>query len=150
MKKNNNERIDKKSISADFNSAAFLKGLTIPLLVAGVAVIVIQGWLIMGRDSNSSNNQDQGNDEFQTVRVEVNARGYKPGTLYARKGIPVKWIVDVTEPSGCLSSIAMPEYGINSRLQPGENVFRFTPSRTGIIEFSCGMQMVWGKFVIVE
>jgi plastocyanin domain-containing protein len=42
----------------------------------------------------------------------------------------------------------MPDYNIRKSLQYGENIIEFTPAQTGIIRFSCWMQMVWGKFIV--
>jgi copper ion binding protein len=85
---------------------------------------------------------------FQTVRMSVTSRGYEPNTLQIKKGIPVRWIIEGKELSGCTNEIILPEYNIRKRLQPGENVIEFTPTREGVIRFSCWMRMVWGKFVV--
>jgi copper ion binding protein len=85
---------------------------------------------------------------FQTVRMAVTSRGYEPNTLQIKKGIPVRWIIDGKELSRCTNEILLPEYNIRQKLQPGENVIEFTPTREGVIRFSCWMKMVWGKFVV--
>lgn len=85
---------------------------------------------------------------FQTVTMSVTSRGYEPNTLQIKKGIPVRWIIEGKELSGCTNEIILPEYNIRKRLQPGENVIEFTPTREGVIRFSCWMRMVWGKFVV--
>jgi len=91
------------------------------------------------------------NDEnAQIIQMNLTRNGYEPNTLYAKKSIPVKWIINVQEISGCTSQIIMPEYNIKKNLQKGENIIEFTPDKTGEIKFSCGMQMVWGKFIISE
>jgi copper ion binding protein len=84
----------------------------------------------------------------QTVRMAVTSRGYEPNTLQVKKGIPVRWIIEGKELSGCTNEIILPEYNIRKKLQPGENVIEFTPTREGVIRFSCWMKMVWGKFVV--
>jgi len=85
---------------------------------------------------------------YQTVRMELTYQGYVPDTLYVKKGIPVRWIIDVQRMTGCTDEIIMPEYNIRKPLRYGENIIEFTPTRTGTILFSCWMQMVWGKFVV--
>ena len=84
---------------------------------------------------------------YQTVRMELTYRGYEPNTLYVKKGVPVRWVIDVKQMTGCTDEIIMPEYNIRKSLRYGENIIEFTPTRTGTILFSCWMQMVWGKFV---
>jgi plastocyanin len=85
---------------------------------------------------------------FQTARMAVTSRGYEPNTLQVKKGIPVRWVIDGRELSGCTNEIILPEYNIRKKLQPGENVIEFTPTREGVVRFSCWMKMVWGKFVV--
>jgi hypothetical protein len=85
---------------------------------------------------------------YQTVTMQLTSRGYEPNTLQVKKGIPVRWVIDVKEMSRCTDTIIMPDYKIRKSLEYGENVIEFTPTQTGIIRFSCWMQMVWGKFVV--
>jgi len=85
---------------------------------------------------------------YQVVNMQLTRRGYEPNVLYAKAGIPVRWVIDVKEMSGCTNKIIMPEYNIQKKLQYGENIIEFTPRQGGVIRFSCWMRMVWGKFVI--
>jgi len=91
---------------------------------------------------------EAGPQGFQTVRMQVTYQGYVPNTLQVKKGIPVRWVIDVKQMTRCTDTIILPEYNIRKPLQMGENVVEFTPDRTGVIQFSCWMQMVWGKFVV--
>jgi hypothetical protein len=84
----------------------------------------------------------------QVVHMQLTRRGYEPNVLYARVGVPVRWVIDVVEMSGCTNRLIMPQYGVNKKFVVGENVIEFTPTRTGELPFSCWMQMVWGKFII--
>lgn len=88
--------------------------------------------------------------EYQTVRMDLTYNGYEPDVLYAKKGAPVRWIIDVKQLSGCTSTILMEEFGIRKKLSRGENIIEFMPVESGEIPFSCGMKMVWGKFIITE
>jgi len=88
--------------------------------------------------------------EYQTVRMELSYRGYNPNVLYVKKGIPVRWIIDVKQMSGCTDEIHMDKFNIKKPLQVGENVIEFTPTEVGEIKFSCWMKMVWGKFIVTE
>jgi sulfite exporter TauE/SafE len=90
------------------------------------------------------------NSEYQTIKMDLTYRGYVPNVLYAKKGIPVRWIIDVKQMSGCTSSILTEKFGIRQNLQRGENTIEFTPTEAGEIPFSCGMKMVWGKFIITD
>ncbi len=88
--------------------------------------------------------------EYQAVKMDLTYRGYVPNVLYVKKGIPVRWIINVKQMSGCTNAILMEKFGIRKDLKRGENIIEFTPTETGEIPFSCGMKMVWGKFVVTE
>lgn len=87
----------------------------------------------------------------QTVRMVLDRNGYSPSVLYAKVGIPVRWIIDGQEVSGCTNQIVLRGgYNITKNLKSGENIIEFTPKQVGEIPFSCGMDMVRGKFIITD
>ena len=89
--------------------------------------------------------------EYQTVRMELTYLGYKPNVLYIKKGVPVRWIIDVKQMSGCTDAIMIESLGIKKDLEYGENIIEFMlPENVSEIKFSCWMRMVWGKFVITD
>jgi len=88
------------------------------------------------------------NNSFQVAKMELTYQGYVPNTLTVKKGIPVRWIINVKEMSGCTNEIIMPTYNIKKKLKYGENIIEFTPKNVGEIKFSCWMKMVWGKFIV--
>jgi sulfite exporter TauE/SafE len=89
-------------------------------------------------------------DEYQVVNMDLTLRGYEPNVLYIKAGIPVRWVINVKQMTGCTDEIIMSEYNINKKLKEGENIIEFVPERAGEIKFSCGMRMVWGKFIVTE
>ena len=88
--------------------------------------------------------------EYQVANMDLSYRGYEPNVLFVKKNVPVKWIINVKQMSGCTDEIIMPDYNIKKKLNYGKNIIEFTPTKTGDIKFSCWMQMVWGKFVVTE
>lgn len=63
--------------------------------------------------------------------------------LHVRTGVPVRWIIvlkkeDVGE---CVATIDVPEFGIYATLHEGENIFEFTPKKSGSFPYHswCGM-----------
>jgi plastocyanin domain-containing protein len=82
--------------------------------------------------------------------MDLTYRGYSPNVIFIKKDIPVRWIINVKQMSGCTDEIILLEYNIKKPLQYGENIIEFTPDRLGDIKFSCWMQMVWGKFVVTQ
>jgi len=87
---------------------------------------------------------------IQEINMEVLASGYSPNSFVLKKGIPVKWNVNVKQLTGCNSELVMGDYNIDVRLKQGLNVIEFTPDKTGTIRFSCGMGMLRGSFVVTE
>ncbi|MEK7167732.1 MAG: cupredoxin domain-containing protein, partial [Patescibacteria group bacterium] len=86
--------------------------------------------------------------EFQEVRMELNYGQYIPSVLEVKVGIPVRWIIDVKHSTGCTNIIQIPKHRIRQRLKEGINTIEFTPQEKGRLDFSCGMQMVWGRFIV--
>jgi sulfite exporter TauE/SafE/copper chaperone CopZ len=89
-------------------------------------------------------------DGVQEVNMNVDASGYSPNSFVLKKGVPVKWNVNVKQLTGCNSELVMNTYNINARLKQGLNVFEFTPDKIGTIQFSCGMGMIRGSFIVTE
>ena len=104
---------------------------------------------------NNAGNQEivvaDNNKEYQEVRMELGYFGYKPNVLYIKRGMPVRWIIDVKQMSGCTNAIMIESLGIEKDLRQGENIIEFTPpNNVSEIKFSCWMRMVWGKFVVTD
>lgn len=88
--------------------------------------------------------------EYQVANMDLTYNGYVPNVLFVKKDIPVRWIINVKQMSGCTNEIILPDYNIKKKLQYGENIIEFTPNKLGEIKFSCWMKMVWGKFVVTD
>jgi len=84
----------------------------------------------------------------QEIRMTQDAYGYFPNNFKIKNGVPVRWIITSTDIYTCASSIYSQQLGIRKGLKLGENVFEFTPSKTGTIRFSCGMGMYTGQFTV--
>jgi len=89
-------------------------------------------------------------EEQQVVNMDLTYSGYVPNVLYVKKDIPVRWVINVKQMSGCTDEILLEEYGIRKKLEYGENIIEFTPNHLGEIKFSCWMKMVWGKFIVTD
>jgi sulfite exporter TauE/SafE len=111
-------------------------------------------------ESNSSNNSGSNTvsqdpnvtleNGVQVVRMTEESYGYRPNKFTIKKGIPVKWIIDAQNVYSCAASIIVPKLNIGKTLKSGENVFEFTPTETGTINFSCAMGMYTGKFTVID
>jgi hypothetical protein len=86
----------------------------------------------------------------QEINMDVDASGYSPNSFVLKKGIPVKWNVNVKELTGCNQELVLNQYNIDKNLKQGLNVIEFTPDKTGTISFTCGMGMLRGNFIVTE
>jgi Cu+-exporting ATPase len=87
-------------------------------------------------------------DGSVTIRVEG---GYDPDTIIAPRGRPLRLLFDRREDSPCSDEVVFPDFGIRRRL-PAHAVSEvvITPERAGEFPFSCGMNMLHGKIVVVD
>ncbi len=90
------------------------------------------------------------NNGIQEVNMNVDASGYSPNSFVLKKGVLVKWNVNVKQLTGCNSELILNQYGISKNLKQGLNVIEFTPDKDGTISFSCGMGMLRGSFIVTE
>lgn len=86
---------------------------------------------------------------YQIVKMAVDAGGYSPNSFVVKQNIPVKWVVDGKNVFGCQGFLVAPQMNIQSALKLGENVFEFTPSQKGTLNFSCSMGMYRGSFTVI-
>ncbi|MDD4902177.1 MAG: sulfite exporter TauE/SafE family protein [Patescibacteria group bacterium] len=89
--------------------------------------------------------------QAQTAELTVGYSGYQPNVIYIKKGVPVHWVINLPKSMGCTDAIILynGQNQISKKLNIGQTVIDFTPeSGLSEIKFSCGMKMVWGKFII--
>lgn len=97
-------------------------------------------------DSSSISSTVSGN--AQVVEMTQNTSGYSPSVINIKKDVPVRWVITSTDQYTCASSIIMPEMGIQKNLSLGKNVIEFTPTKAGILNFTCSMGMYRGRFIV--
>ncbi|MBU4501919.1 MAG: sulfite exporter TauE/SafE family protein [Nanoarchaeota archaeon] len=136
------------------------------ILKASGAIVMVLGVIMLnnglaltgtGYDFNSivtslrSENSITGNtlvDGYQEIRMDVTRYGWKPDKFILKKDIPVKWVINGKEITGCNNAIQVPKLGLNFDIKKGEQVIEFTPTKEGIIPWSCWMGMIPGTFVV--
>ncbi|WP_244906712.1 cupredoxin domain-containing protein [Neobacillus soli] len=94
-------------------------------------------------ESRASASKATMKDGVQVVNMTANVTSYTPNTLYVKKGIPVKLVVNAEQLTGCNSTIVIPDMNIEQKLQAGKNIIEFTPVNEEI-PFSCWMGMKRG------
>ena len=118
------------------------------LLGLDVNSFVAAGTNVLAATSDSNTVTREGN--VQIVRMKQTSSGYEPNSFTVTQGVPVKWIINSTDPNSCSASILASKIGVRANLHPGENVFEFTPKELGKIPFSCMMGMFRGSFTVTE
>jgi len=88
------------------------------------------------------------NNESQEIRMEVNRYGFIPSTFELKKGVPVKWIINGKELTGCNNAIIVPALNLEFDVKKGEQIIEFTPTQVGTIRWSCWMGMIKGSFIV--
>lgn len=87
---------------------------------------------------------------YQDIRMDVLASGWSPNKFVLKKGVPVKWIINGKQITGCNNAIQVPKLGLNFDIKKGEQVVEFTPTEEGVIPWSCWMGMIQGAFIVKE
>ena len=52
--------------------------------------------------------------------------------------------------TGCNNEIIINTYDVKQKLVEGENIIEFTPTKTGIITYTCWMNMIKNNIKIVD
>jgi len=99
-------------------------------------------------DSAPSSQPVDVNTGYQEIRMEVNRYGFVPSTFTLKKGVPVKWIINGKELTGCNNAIQVPALGLEFDIKKGEQTIEFTPTEAGTIRWSCWMGMIRGSFIV--
>lgn len=86
----------------------------------------------------------------QEINMEVTASGWTPNVFTLKKGVPVKWNINVKQLTGCNNEILVNDYGLDIKLKEGMNVVEFTPDKTGTVRWSCWMGMLRGSFIVTD
>lgn len=128
--------------------AALVVVLGISMLQNGMSLSGIGIPLITGR--GNVNNIATIEGDIQTVTTKLSPGSYEPITV--QKGIPVRWIIkaESDDINGCNNEIFIPEYQIEKKLRPGDNIIEFTPVESGVYPYTCWMGMIRSSITVVD
>ena len=89
-------------------------------------------------------------DGYQIVKIEVTPRAFAPITV--KKDIPVRFNLYAVARNinGCNNAIIIPKFDIHLPITPGDNIVEFTPTETGVIPYSCWMNMIRSSITVVD
>lgn len=140
------------------------------ILKASGAIVIVLGLIMVNRglaltgsgydtkslvSGFSSENIDVKNSvsmegEYQVIEMDVTRYGYSPDKFVLKKDVPVKWVINGKELTGCNNAIQVPKYGLEFDLVEGEQVIEFTPTEVGVVSWSCWMGIILGTFIVKE
>lgn len=101
------------------------------------------------RNNSTSENSATVNGDVQEIVTTLESGSYPPITV--QNGVPVKWtiVADANNLNGCNNEIIIPQFNIEQKLVPGDNVITFTPTKTGTFGYSCWMGMIRSTISVV-
>lgn len=113
------------------------------------------GYAVLDNNNNQNNPQQPNNiavqkNGYQEIRMDVTAYGYEPNTFVLKKGVPVKWIINGKQLTGCNKGIQVPKLNLEFDIKQGEQIIDFTPAESGLISWSCWMGMIRGSFIVKD
>lgn len=75
--------------------------------------------------------------------------GYRPDTILAEQGKPVRLVFRRDESSPCSEEVVFEQFGVRTPLPQGEEVaLELPPSAPGEYAFACGHGMLHGRLII--
>lgn len=125
-----------------FAISIFVSGISI--FDTNLPVISSNNEVVQPKEGSNVNSHS----DFQIVEMHVTYNGFEPSTIRIKKNVPVEWIIYGDQITGCTNKIVVPSLNISSQINPGKTVIKFTPTKEGIVNFSCWMGMVRGKFIV--
>lgn len=144
-------------------SSVLSKKFTKKIMTVGAVLVVVLGAIMFSRGmslsglaipiiSAQSGNaaESQVQDGVQIVNTTLSSGRYEP--IKVKAGIPVKWTItaDSQDINGCNNIMEISEYNIEKKLEPGENVIEFTPTKAGEFRYSCWMGMIRSTITVTE
>lgn len=118
------------------------------VVAAGAVLAMNKG--LFSADSASASDKAVLEGNVQSVTSELTANGYP--NLVVQAGVPVRWNLHVAAGTltSCNNALVIPAYGLEVKLQEGDNIIEFTPDKTGTIPYSCWMGMVNADVQVVD
>jgi uncharacterized protein len=113
-------------------------GYDVKSIIAGVGVSGITGNFVLDSEG------------YQVIEMDVLRSGYFPDSFVLKKDIPVRWIIDGKELTGCNNAVQVPSLDLEFDIEEGKQIIEFTPTKTGVISWSCWMGMIPGNFIVTE
>ena len=130
--------------------------IAVVMVMALGFVMLYKGMTTSGINSQAKNpsgttaNAATVENGVQNIETKLSSRGYPAITV--TKGVPVRWNMkaDAADINGCNGTLVIPQFNIEKKLVPGDNIIEFTPTTTGSIPYSCWMGMIRSNINVVD
>lgn len=136
-----------------FSHKAFLYVAALVVAVMGLVSInsgqILRGsvhtfqnyWKVMFTSEENSSSAPVVNGK-QQVTITVTSHGYKSNINTLKVGIPVELTLNTSNVASCAKAFTIPDYDIFKLLPTsGTTTLEFTPTKTGLLTFTCSMGM---------
>jgi plastocyanin domain-containing protein len=119
----------------------------IAVVAGSLALIGLVLWYFFGERERIAAEITGGG--VQEVEITVKG-GYSPDVIVVKQGIPVKLDFYRDETASCSDRVIFGDFGIARELPAFRTTsVEFTPDRPGEFVFTCGMNMLRGKLVVI-
>lgn len=116
------------------------------VLVAGAAAIAAINWYYFFATRSAATAAASGG--LQTVEIVVRG-GYDPGTVRAKRGVPLRLVFNRQEDASCSEEVVIPALRVRRFLAPfAKTAVDVTPTESGKFDITCGMSMLHGSLVV--
>jgi len=82
----------------------------------------------------------------QRIEIDASTGSYNPNTITLKAGVPAE--LTFSQASGCLGQVMSQDLSFSEDLTTGPKTVKLPALKAGTYQFSCGMQMVFGKLVV--
>lgn len=125
-----------------------MEGMEVGVIIGGVAAIAFVLWYFFGKRKRVSASVNE--KGVQEINVTVKG-GYSPDVIVVNKGMPVRLNFYRDETSSCSEQVIFGDFRIARNLPAFKTTkIEFTPDKAGEFTFTCGMNMLRGKLIVVS
>lgn len=107
-------------------------------------------WAVLSPKTNDGILADLNQEGKQEVLIDATSNGYSSKIKTLKKDVPVKLTISSLNVQSCARSFLIPSLGVSKILpQNGNTIIEFTPTKTGVLTYTCGMGMYVGSFNVI-
>ncbi len=125
-----------------------MDGIEVGVIIGGVAAMAFVLWYFFGKRKRVSASVNK--TGVQEINVTVKG-GYSPDVIVVNKGMPVRLNFYRDETSSCSEQVIFGDFRIARNLPAFKTTkIEFTPDKAGEFTFTCGMNMLRGKLIVMS